>query len=129
MITAIPASDIPQAWPLISQYVGILVGKDLKLLYLDSCEGLTQIWFLHEPDDLQGIAITAVTKRGEDKVLELFYLAGKCGMKNYRKGNQMLTELKDFYSAGWLELRTKRKMNRLLASFGWQQCEDFWWRN
>ena len=130
MISPVPYTDMPLAWPTIAQYIYPLAGGELKKIYLDVHRGHAQAWFIHEGDDLYAVGVTAITLRPEGRVLELIYLSGRCKWeaKDWQKGNKMLTEIRKHEDALWIELRTTRKINRLLKSLGWQQFADFWWR-
>lgn len=127
MISRVTDEDLPSVWGLMSPMIERALSKGQgdgttpQHAYQAVLEGYSQMWVVHEGDDIQACAIIGLEDAPNCKKLIIEVLAGR-GMDEWGDTlTELLSDFKDILGAKCLEASCRPGLAKYLKTKGWKQ--------
>ena len=127
MIVGLQQHQIVEVLPLLLPHLRAFADDDEEIeeLVLGGMQGNYQFFVF---ENFSTLCITRVWEEGDERVLEITHLQGRCGREGLRELDDLIQAMQEHCGAKRIECLTERRIDRLLKSVGWRHVLGDTWR-
>jgi len=126
VISQVQTGDLGAVWPRVRPLVeralrhGQGDGTSVEVVLAGLVEGVTQLWVIHEGDDIQACIVLSVTSHPKGRKVFVELLSGE-GMDDWADALEgLLRDFKDLTGSACIEASCRKGLARYLSRRGWK---------